>query len=45
MLLIASKNIRKGEEISDNYCIHFSDMKARERREWLEIYQLTRTTE
>ena len=37
MLLVASKNIRKGEEISDNYCIHFSDMKARERREWLEV--------
>ena len=35
MLLVASKNIRKGEEISDNYCIHFSDMKAEERREWL----------
>ena len=31
MLLVASKNIRKGEEISDNYCIHFSDMKAEER--------------
>ena len=37
MLLVASKNIRKGEEISDNYCIHFSDMKTRERREWLEV--------
>lgn len=35
MLLIASKNIRKGEEISDNYCIHFSDMNATERREWI----------
>ena len=37
MLLVASKNIRKGEEISDNYCIHFSDMKAEERRELLEV--------
>ena len=37
MVLIASKNIRKGEEISDNYCIHFSDMKTGERREWLEV--------
>ena len=37
MLLVASKNIRKGEEISDNYCIHFSDMKTGERREWLEV--------
>ena len=41
MVLIASKNIRKGEEISDNYCIHFSDMKTAERREWLEV-RLTR---
>ena len=38
MLLVASKNIRKGEEISDNYCIHFSDMKAAERKEWLQVY-------
>ena len=43
MLLVASKNIRKGEEISDNYCIHFSDMKTRERREWLEVSILNLT--
>jgi len=36
MFLVASKNIRKGEEISDNYCIHFSDMKAKARKEWME---------
>jgi len=36
MFLVASKNIRKGEEITDNYCIHFSDMKAGERRQWME---------
>ena len=40
MFLIASKNIRKGEEISDNYCSHFSDMNARERREWIEVLTL-----
>ena len=43
MLLVASKNIRKGEEISDNYCIHFSDMKTMERREWLEVSMLNLT--
>jgi len=36
MFLVASKNIRKGEEITDNYCIHFSDMGAKSRREWME---------
>eukprot|EP00092_Neocalanus_flemingeri_P007710 GFUD01008326.1.p1 GENE.GFUD01008326.1~~GFUD01008326.1.p1 ORF type:complete len:633 (+),score=153.13 GFUD01008326.1:157-2055(+) len=36
MFLVASKNIRKGEEITDNYCIHFSDMAAHARREWIE---------
>ena len=37
MFLVAGKNIRKGEEITDNYCIHFSDMPAMERREWIEV--------
>ena len=37
MFLVASKNIRKGEEITDNYCIHFSDMGAKARREWMEV--------
>ena len=37
MFLVAWKNIRKGEEITDNYCIHFSDMPALERREWIEV--------
>ena len=37
MFLVASKNIRKGEEITDNYCIHFSDVPAAERRGWIEV--------
>ena len=37
MLLVASQNIRKGEEVTDNYCIHFSDMNVRERREWIKV--------
>ena len=37
MFLVASKNIRKGEEITDNYCIHFSDMEGAERREWMMV--------
>ena len=37
MFLVASKNIRKGEEITDNYCIHFSDVTAAERRGWIEV--------
>ena len=37
MFLVASKNIRKGEEITDNYCIHFSDVPAAERRDWIEV--------
>ena len=37
MFLVAAKNIRKGEEITDNYCIHFSDMPASGRRGWIEV--------
>ena len=37
MFLVASKNIRKGEEITDNYCMHFSDMSAKARKEWMEV--------
>ena len=37
MFLVASKNIRKGEEITDNYCIHFSDMEGAERRDWIMV--------
>ena len=37
MFLVASKNIRKGEEITDNYCIYFSDMAAKARKEWMEV--------
>ena len=37
MFLVASKNIRKGEEITDNYCIHFSDVTAGERQGWIEV--------
>ena len=37
MFLVAARNIRKGEEITDNYCTHFSDMPGAERREWIEV--------
>ena len=37
MFLVASKNIRKREEITDNYCICFSDMAAKARKEWMEV--------
>jgi len=36
MFLVAARNIRKGEEITDNYSIHFSDMVADQRRPWME---------
>ena len=37
MFLVAARNIRKGEEITDNYCIHFSDMPVSERKGWIEV--------
>ena len=36
MLLIACRDIKKGEEISDNYCIHFSEMGVNNRTGWLQ---------
>jgi len=35
MLLIACRDINKGEEISDNYCIHFSEMGVKDRTGWI----------
>merc|ERR1712083_494946 len=35
MLLIACKDINKGEEISDNYCIAYSEMDVLDRRAWI----------
>ena len=36
-MLVASRNIRRGEEITDNYCAHFSDMSAETRRDWIQV--------
>ena len=36
MLLIACRDIKKGDEISDNYCIHFSEMGVNNRTGWLQ---------
>lgn len=36
MLLIACRDINKGDEISDNYCIHFSEMDSKNRLGWIE---------
>ena len=35
VLVVAAQNIAKGEEITDNYCIHYSELPAPERKEWL----------
>ena len=42
MFLVAARNIRKGEEITDNYSIHFSDMVADQRRPWMEASDETK---
>ena len=36
-VLRAVRTIEAGEEITDNYCIHFSDVPAAERRDWIEV--------
>ena len=42
VLVVAAKNIAKDEEITDNYCIHYSELPAQERREWLrETFQFS----
>ena len=39
---MAAKNIAKDEEITDNYCIHYSELPTQERREWLrETFQFS----
>ena len=35
VLVVAAKNIAKNEEITDNYCIHYSELPTSERKEWL----------
>ena len=35
VLVIAAQNIAKDEEITDNYCIHYSELPAHDRKEWL----------
>jgi len=40
MLLIAAKNIKKGEEVMDNYCIHFSELPKHIRHPWIKEHYL-----
>jgi len=40
MLLIASKNIKRGQEVMDNYCIHFSELPTVTRRPWIQEHFL-----
>lgn len=40
MLLIACKNIRKGEEVMDNYCINFSELPKHIRNPWIKEHYL-----
>ena len=35
VLVVAAQDIAKGEEITDNYCIHYSELPVEERKEWL----------
>ena len=37
MVLVAARDIQQGEEITDNYCIHYSDLPAGERRQWFRV--------
>ena len=42
VVVVAAKNIAKDEEITDNYCIHYSELPTQERREWLrETFQFS----
>jgi len=36
MLLIAAENIKRGEEVTDNYCAHFSELSCVQRQHFLE---------
>ena len=37
MILVASKNIAKGEEISDNYGALYSEVDTKTRRQWMKV--------
>ena len=42
VVVVAAKNIDKDEEITDNCCIHYSELPTQERREWLrETFQFS----
>jgi len=36
VIIIAARDIKEGEEITDNYCIHYSELPSHERSSWLQ---------
>ncbi|XP_023343895.1 SET and MYND domain-containing protein 4 [Eurytemora carolleeae] len=36
VVIIAARDIKQGEEITDNYCIHYSELPGPDRRAWLQ---------